>query len=273
MMSEHTSLKLFIGELEDEKTLLQKYIEEKDFNNIAQVVLQGIGALQEIEKIGDNYLYDFDMNDLQEHLLNMQITSNLLKDFCLKDENYWMFFAGNYYSMCDRTIKKIHLENNEEWFKKRMTKIIKRNYVKEFLKILLDKGTVQHKDVCDFLDIQASELTRIVNPLCNIGCLEETKVGKYKMYSLSLLGKAYIKKYNVLEDYSGKIIFLKETNHKYSIISSIINTETNNPLGLGNIVDMDDYQIKPIAFQEDYIKPDVSFWKQRPKYYCSSSTQ
>ncbi len=100
-------------------------------------------------------------------------------------------FNGVFVGMSDMLPQR----NNEQIFNVQMAELRERAYVKQIIKILYEGGCVQHKQMCDKINISASQLTRSMSDLIEAGCVKRYRSGKASIYMLTAMGERYAREF------------------------------------------------------------------------------
>ncbi len=97
-------------------------------------------------------------------------------------------FSGVFTGLSDMLPKR----NQEQLFHRQMVVLKERAYVKQILKILFENGCTQHKQICDKINISASQLNRTMSDLIEVGCVKRYRSGKASVYMLTAIGEKYV---------------------------------------------------------------------------------
>lgn len=131
----------------------------------------------------------------------MQYSRNMRKSFKKLNEygnsnveyNY-MYAAGVFVGMQSALQKMVPTINELMIFEYEMSKYIYRMHYKEILKYIYDVSKATNKMLADAAGLASNAVVPILNNLVDVGCLIKEKVGKNAYYSLTSLGRHYIKK-------------------------------------------------------------------------------
>lgn len=109
-----------------------------------------------------------------------------------QDENY-LYTMGLFNGVYQSYAGMLPHYNEEEIFNFRMSGIIERAHVKDVVVYLYDHGKAQHKAICEAVQITPSQLSRVMDILSDINCVNVIAYSKYKNYTLTKYGEKYVK--------------------------------------------------------------------------------
>ena len=113
-------------------------------------------------------------------------------------------------------------------------------HVNKILKLLCTIDEVQHKKLADYIGIDKSTLTPIMEKLDKLNLVKFSRIGKFKYYYITSLGRAYneklVSKEDKLADNEGKLeqileLLLKDREKKQKSEKKRKEIEGTNPIG------------------------------------------
>lgn len=116
-----------------------------------------------------------------------------IHEYAQKQEYDYLYEMGALTGIIQAFTAITPCRNREQIFYIQMAEIIGRAHVKKVLKHLYEHDYEQNKNICESVSISASQLKRITDDLVEIGCIERYGKSKYVYYSLTALGKRYVK--------------------------------------------------------------------------------
>lgn len=154
----------------------------KDYNRRTSALRRAYKEALQKEDLEEVYAFNRKMGPMMQQMHGLVKHSGL----------YAMgMFSGVFVAMSDMLPQR----NDEQIFNMYMAELRERAYVKQIIKILYEDGYVQHKQMCNRINVSASQLTRSMSELIRIGCVRRYRGGKASVYMLTARGEKYAREF------------------------------------------------------------------------------
>lgn len=154
----------------------------KDYNRRTSALRRAYKEALQKEDLEEVYAFNRKMGPMMQQMHGLVKHSGL----------YAMgMFSGVFVAMSDMLPQR----NDEQIFNMYMAELRERAYVKQIIKILYEDGYVQHKQMCNRINVSASQLTRSMSELIRIGCVRRYRSGKASVYMLTARGEKYAREF------------------------------------------------------------------------------
>lgn len=154
----------------------------KDYNRRTSALRRAYKEALQKEDLEEVYAFNRKMGPMMQQMHGLVKHSGL----------YAMgMFSGVFVAMSDMLPQR----NDEQIFNMYMAELRERAYVKQIIKILYEDGYVQHKQMCNRINVSASQLTRSMSELIKIGCVRRYRGGKASVYMLTARGEKYAREF------------------------------------------------------------------------------
>lgn len=163
-------------------TVAENEICVKDYNRRTSALRRAYKEALQKEDLDEVYAFNRKMGPMMQQMHGLVKHSGL----------YAMgMFSGVFVAMSDMLPQR----NDEQIFNMYMAELKGRAYVKQIIKILYEGGCVQHKQMCNKINVSASQLTRSMSELIRIGCVRRYRSGKASVYMLTAMGEKYAREF------------------------------------------------------------------------------